>query len=170
MQRRRRWWPAAKTWRARLAALPIVPMPIRTRILKTVGHRFAAGARIWPGVLVIGSKLSLGRDAFVNADCYIDATAEVRLGAQVHLGPGVRILTTSHVIGPAERRASGLTAAPVEVGDGAWLGAGSIVLPGCRVGAGCIVAAGAVADGELEANAVYGGVPAKLIRRLEDGT
>ena len=111
---------------------------------------------------------SYRRDSFVNGDCYIDATAEVRLGDQVHLGPGVRILTTSHEIGPPERRASTLTAAPVEVGDGAWLGAGSIVLPGSRVGAGCIVAAGAVVDGELEPGALYGGVPARLIRRLED--
>ena|SRR5687767_579171 len=169
MRRRRRWWPVVKTWRARLAALPVVPMPLRRRILHTVGHRFAPGARMWPGVLVIGCKLRLGRDAFVNGECYIDATAEVRLGDQVHLGPGVRILTTSHEIGPPERRASTLTTAPVDVGDGAWLGAGSIVLPGSRVGAGCIVAAGAVVEGELEPGAVYGGVPAKLIRRLEDG-
>lgn len=169
MRRRRRWWPAAKTWRARLAALPIVPMPVRRRILRTLGHRFAPGARLWPGVLVVGSKLSLGRDAFVNAECFIDATAEVRLGDHVHLGPGVRVLTTSHEIGPPALRASTLTTAPVHVGDGAWLGAGSIVLPGTTVGAGCIVAAGAVADGELEPNAVYGGVPAKLIRRLDDG-
>lgn len=168
MRSRRRWWPVAKTWRARLAARPTVPMPVRRRILHTAGHRFGPGARMWPGVLVIGSKLSLGRDTFVNAECYIDATAEVRLGDQVHLGPGVRILTTSHEIGPPDRRASTLTTAPVDVGDGAWLGAGSIVLPGSRVGAGCIVAAGAVVDGELEPGALYGGVPAKLIRRLED--
>jgi len=108
-----RWWPAAKTWRARLASLPTVPMPVRKRILQSVGHRFEPGARIWPGVLVIGSKLTLGRDTFVNAGCYIDASAEVTLGDRVHLAPGVQILTTSHEIGPPERRASTLIAARV---------------------------------------------------------
>ena len=169
MRRRRRWWPVAKTWRARLASSAVVPMPVRKRILQTVGHRFGPGARMWPGVLVIGSKLTLGRDAFVNGDCYIDATADVRIGDQVHLAPGVRILTTSHEIGPSQRRASTLAAAPVLVGDGAWLGAGSILLPGTMVGAGSIVAAGAGVDRELEPNPRDGGVPARLIRRLEDG-
>jgi maltose O-acetyltransferase len=166
---RRRWWPAAKTWRARLAALPIVPMPVRKRILHTVGHRFGPGARMWPGVLVVGSKLTLGRDTFVNGGCFIDATAEVHLGDQVHLGPGVQILTTSHEIGPPERRASTLSLAPVRVGDGAWIGAGSIVLPGATLGAGCIVAAGGVVDGEVAPNALYGGVPARSIRPLDVG-
>jgi acetyltransferase-like isoleucine patch superfamily enzyme len=142
-------------------------MPVRRRILETIGHRFEPGARIWPGVLVIGSKLRLGRDTFVNGGCFIDATAEVILEAQVHLAPGVQILTTSHEIGPPERRASALTVAPVHVGEGAWIGAGAIVLPGTTVGSGSIIAAGAVVDGEVAPNTLHGGVPAKLIRVLE---
>jgi acetyltransferase-like isoleucine patch superfamily enzyme len=166
-RRKVRWWPAAKTWRPRLASLPVIPMPVRRRILQTVGHRFGPGARLWPGVLVIGSKLTLGREAFVNGGCFIDATGEVTLGDQVHLGPGVQILTTSHEIGPPDRRASTLTVAPVSVGDGTWLGAGSILLPGTTVGAGCVIAAGAVVDGEVPPNTVHGGVPAKQIRALD---
>ncbi len=159
-----RWYPAAKTWRARLAALAIVPMPLRARILRTLGHRFAPGARMWPGCLVLGARLTLGRGAFVNGGCLIDATGEVTIGDHVHLAPGVRVLTTSHELGPSGARAGALTVEPVTVGDGAWLGAGAILLPGARVGAGCVVAAGAVVDGELEPDGLYGGVPARLLR------
>ena len=169
MPRRRgvRWYPAARTWRARLAALPVVPFPVRARLLRTLGHRFAPGARIWPGSLVLGTRLSLGRDAFVNGGCLIDATGEVTLGDRVHLAPGVQILTTSHEIGPSDRRASTLTVGAVRVGDGAWLGAGAIVLPDVTVGRGCVVAAGAVVDADLEDDGVYGGTPARLLRRLD---
>ena len=162
-----RWWPVAKTARARIAALAVVPMPLRTRILRTLGHRFAPGARIWPGSLVLGANLSLGRDTFVNGGCLIDARAAVTLGHEVHLATGVQILTTTHDVGPPSRRAGALRVAAVTVGDGAWLGAGAIVLPGVEVGEGCIVAAGAVVDSNLAPNGVYGGVPARLIRILE---
>lgn len=41
-----------------------------------------------------------------------------------------------------------------------------MVLPGCKIGAGTEVAAGAVATVDLDPNCLYGGVPAKLIKRL----
>lgn len=37
----------------------------------------------------------------------------------------------------------------------------------CSIGAGSMVAAGAVVTGDLPANGMYGGVPAKLIRTLD---
>jgi acetyltransferase-like isoleucine patch superfamily enzyme len=157
----------ARTWPARLAGLPVLPFPVRSRILRRLGHELAPGARIWPGSLVIGSKLSLGRDTFVNGACLIDATGRVAIGAGVHLAPGVRILTTTHELGPPERRAGPLAVGDVTVGDGAWLGAGATILPGVTVGAGAIVAAGAVVESDLAPNGLYGGVPARLIRELE---
>lgn len=54
--------------------------------------------------------------------------------------------------------------APVSIGRGSWLGHGSVVLPGTRLGAHTVLAAGAVVTGEHPDNCVLAGVPARVVR------
>ena len=55
---------------------------------------------------------------------------------------------------------------PVSIGDGAWLGHGTVVLPGAVVGRHVVVGANSVVTGELPDNCVAAGVPAKVIKQL----
>lgn len=48
--------------------------------------------------------------------------------------------------------------------DDVWIGYGSIILSGVRVGQGAVVAAGSVVTNDIPPYAVYGGVPARLIK------
>lgn len=159
----KRWFPDIAAWPARLLSSPLVPLPLRMRGLALLGHQFADRARIRPGTLVTGRALRMGRDAFVNGDCLIDAHGEVDIGAGVRVGHRTMILTEDHEPGGADQRAGAMRTLPVTVGNGAWIGAGAILLPGCTVGGGAVVAAGAVVRGHLEADTVYGGVPAKAL-------
>jgi acetyltransferase-like isoleucine patch superfamily enzyme len=59
-------------------------------------------------------------------------------------------------------------ASPVHIGRKAFVGIGSILLPGVTVGAGAVVAAGAVVTKSVEPNTIVGGSPAHLIRRIEE--
>lgn len=165
----KQWWPDWRAWPARVAALALVPMPVRLAILRAVGHQFAPGARIRSGTLVTGDALRLGRDTFVNGDCLIDAHGVVEIGDEVHLGHRVQLLTEGHEPGASSRRAGAMTTMPIAIGDGAWVGAGSILLPGVSIGAGAVIAAGAVVTGWVEPDSMYGGVPAKHIRSLASG-
>jgi len=56
--------------------------------------------------------------------------------------------------------------APVTIEDGAWLGAGCIVLKGVTIGAGTVVGAGAVVTRDLPAHCIAAGNPARVIRLL----
>jgi maltose O-acetyltransferase len=162
----REWWPDSSTWPARVAALPVIPMPVRVWVLRTVGHELASQARIRSGSLVTGANLSLGRDTFINGGCLIDATAPVTVGDEVHVAHRVQILTANHRLGPSARRAGGTLAEPVVIGTGCWIGAGAIVLPGVQIGRGSVVAAGSVVTQDLPPDGLYGGIPARLIRGL----
>jgi acetyltransferase-like isoleucine patch superfamily enzyme len=78
----------------------------------------------------------------------------------------VMLVTSSHAVGPCERRAGPLKPAPITVGDGCWIGAGAVLLPGVTVHDGCVIASGAVVTGDCAADGLYAGVPARRVRDL----
>jgi maltose O-acetyltransferase len=55
----------------------------------------------------------------------------------------------------------------VFIGNGVWVGVNATILPGITIGDGCVIAAGAVVTSDCEPNCLYGGVPAKIIKRLD---
>src|SRR5699024_10543307 len=57
----------------------------------------------------------------------------------------------------------------VKIGDGTWIGHGSVVLPGTTIGRNVVIAAGSIVRGTFADHSVIGGVPAKVIRRFEPG-
>ena len=164
----RKAWPDATDWIAHVAAWPVIPIPLRKRLLSRRGHTFAAATRVRPGTLVLGTRLSVGHGTFINRDCRIEAVDRVEIGAEVHLAPGVRIITLSHELGPSDHRAGERFTKPVVIGDGAWIGAEVTLLPGVTVGSGAVVAAGAVVSADVAPDTLVGGVPAKQLRAFDD--
>ncbi|MFQ4147857.1 DapH/DapD/GlmU-related protein [Arthrobacter sp. LAPM80] len=78
------------------------------------------------------------------------------------------VITGSHTIaGPAERAGRNY-ASPVVIGDGCWIGALAIILPGVTIGSGCVIAAGAAVAAGCEADGVYAGVPTRRKHGLDD--
>ena len=61
-------------------------------------------------------------------------------------------------------RAQGIYKRDVEVGSNVWIGYGACVVRGVRVGDNAIVGANAVVTQDVPANAVVGGVPARILR------
>lgn len=57
---------------------------------------------------------------------------------------------------------------PINIGNNVWIGSNATILPGVTIGDGAIVAAGAVVTKDVNENEIVAGVPAKVIRRIED--
>ena len=61
-------------------------------------------------------------------------------------------------------------AKPVTIGNDVWIGANCTILPGVTIGNNVVVAAGAVVTKDVPDNCVAGGVPAKIIKEIENDT
>lgn len=157
-----------------LATLATLPLPryafsrLRTRILRALGFRIGHGTVLWDmprlaGARDIRGRLSIGAHTVVNINCFFDLNDTITIGDHIGVGHEVMILTTTHRMGPPERRNGPTYTAPVRIEDGAWIGARTTILPGVTVGRGAVVAAGAVVVRDVAPNTMVGGVPAKVI-------
>jgi acetyltransferase-like isoleucine patch superfamily enzyme len=64
-------------------------------------------------------------------------------------------------------RAQGIYKRDVEVGNNVWIGYGACILRGVRVGDNAIVGTNSVVTKDVPANAVVGGIPARILRMRE---
>ncbi len=137
-----------------------------------VGERVSISAGMGPGVdlgpdsiVRIGGSCSIGRGGHIVGHQSID------IGDHVFTGPYVYITDQNHVYDDPETPIGRQWPRnnPVVIGPGSWLGAGSIILPGTRIGRQCVVAGGAVVRGEFPDHSVIAGVPARIVRRYVPG-
>jgi acetyltransferase-like isoleucine patch superfamily enzyme len=140
----------------------------------------AAGVQIGPRSGILGplsitgtgdvrELFSVGEDTFISGPLQVDLGAEVRIGSRVQLGHHVLLLTINHDMGPSRARCGPQMAAPIRIGDGVWIASRVTVLPGVTIGDGSVVAAGAVVSRDVGPNTLVAGVPARLVRILDDG-
>lgn len=138
----------------------------------TIGPGFHAGARVrlWAkSKLVIGSHFYIGRDSQVETDCIIGDY--VIFGNRVGIvgrydhhyqQPGVPVRMASQ-IRDADYNWKGLNNLTT-IEDDVWIGYGSTIMSGVKIGRGSIVAAGSLITKDVEPYVIYGGVPAKKIK------
>ena len=115
-----------------------------------------------------GSHISIGARTFANYDCVMLDVAPMRIGAACQLAPRVQLLTATHPIDPEPRRIGWESAEPIAIGDNVWLGGGAIVCPGVTIGKDTVVGAGAVVTRDLPAGVVAAGVPARVLREIDE--
>lgn len=145
---------------------------VRAGLLSKLGFEVGAGTRVNGALRITGprhlvSKLTIGAGSTIEPDCMLDLSDTLTIGDRVTLEPGVMILTSTHELDVAKHRAGNVITSPVSVGDGAWLGARSVILPGVKIGAGAVVEVGSVVNKDVECDTRVGGIPAVKLAALE---
>ena len=126
----------------------------------------------WP----IGRSCDCGR----NVDFHIDdlnnfngtalfqtvGNARIRVGRGVWIARGCSLITANHDLADPDVHAEPQN---IDLGDHCWLGANVVITPGVVLGPHTVVGANAVVTkGFPEGHCVLGGVPAKVIKRLDN--
>ena len=84
------------------------------------------------------------------------------------IGPNTLITTVGHPLSPKARRDYMAKAEPVRIGNDVWIGGNVTILPGLTIGNNVVIAAGAVVTKDVPDNSLVGGIPAKLIKKLDN--
>lgn len=114
---------------------------------------------------VFASNVKLGKYSSIGINCSIGS--ETVIGDYVMMGPDVYIFTVNHetsdTLIPMKKQGN-TTVRGVTIGNDVWIGARSIILPGIKIGDGAIIGAGSVVTKDVPPYAVVGGNPAKILK------
>lgn len=153
---------------ARLAAaLPAA----EARAAQAGYERGRAAALTEPLVWGSPERIHVAASAVLNDALLNTESGSITVGADAFFGHRVSVITGTHDIarrGEERQRAVPRSGRDVHIEEGAWVGSGAILLGPCRIGAHAVVAAGAVVTGDVAPETVVAGVPARLVRSLQD--
>ena len=115
-----------------------------------------------------GHHLHMGSGVYVNSNLTIVDDGNIYVGDKVMFGPNVTIATANHPIDP-ELRARGLQYnKDVYIGENAWIGANTVIVPGVRIGKNTVIGAGSVVTKDFPDNVVAVGNPCKVLREFSE--
>lgn len=133
------------------------------------GPQISLSAGMIPGQeMVSDTVIGIGDRCLIGKGSGIVGHLEIVIGNDVWTGHHVYITDQNHGYAdlslPISKQV--MPERPVSIGDGSWLGHGTVVLPGARIGRHVVIGANSVVTGEIPDHCVAAGVPARVIRRL----
>ncbi len=139
----------------------------KRKLLNSIGISVGENTKI-VGPIECTGKLNVGDNCWIGKNFKVNGNGQVYIGNNCDIAPEVTFQTGGHLIGTAERRAGKGFNCVQSVGDGTWIGGRVTVLNETNIGKSCVVAACACVVKDVPDNSLVGGVPARLIRKLND--
>jgi acetyltransferase-like isoleucine patch superfamily enzyme len=121
--------------------------------------------RCHEGNVRIGDKVVFGQNNTINA--YLD----VSIGDDCLLADSIYICDFDHRFEDLDMpiRKQGVVSSPVEIGRDCWIGEKATILRGVTVGEGSVIASHALVNRDVPARAIVGGVPARVLKKRDEG-
>ena len=112
-----------------------------------------------------GKNIKIGKNVFINACCRFQDQGGIEIGDGSLIGHNTTIATLNHDFNPLKRQ--NLTPSPVKIGKNVWIGSDCTILPGVEIGDGAIIGAGSVVTKSVPKNTIAVGNPARVIKEIE---
>jgi acetyltransferase-like isoleucine patch superfamily enzyme len=115
-------------------------------------------------------RVSIGAKTVMGQECTISAYQHISIGRECVIADRVMLIDFDHGMVEVDRpiRLQGIYKRDVRVGNNVWIGYGACILRGVTVGDNAVIGTNAVVTDDVPANAVVGGVPARVIRMRDE--
>lgn len=111
-----------------------------------------------------GINIKIGKNVFINACCRFQDQGGIEIGDGSLIGHNVTIATLNHDFSPKKRQ--NINPKHVKIGKNVWIGSDCTILPGVEIGDGAIIGAGSVVTKSIPTNTIAVGNPAKVIKNI----
>lgn len=142
------------------------PEKLREIMGRLIGKKVDDTFRLFPPFYTdFGKNITIGKDVFINSGCHFQDQGGITIGDGSLIGHNVVLATINHDLNPENERKNHYK--PIQIGAHVWIGSNATILPGVSIGDWAVIAAGAVVTRNVPALIVVGGVPAKVLKRIQ---
>ncbi|WP_242927535.1 acyltransferase [Pontibacter vulgaris] len=147
--------------------LPFVGL--RYILLKCLIKKCGDNVRVGKNVnFIYWEFIEIGDNVSIHPNCYIDGAGGIKIGNDVSIAHNTSILSADHNWSDYTLpiKYNSVTTKSVFINNDVWIACGCRILGGVNINSRAIVAAGAVVNRDVRSNAIFGGVPARLIKEI----
>lgn len=143
------------------------PEELRKIMERLIGKKLDDTFRLFPPFYTdFGKNITIGKDVFINSGCHFQDQGGITIEDGSLIGHNVVLATINHDLNPKNDRKNHY--APIKIGAHVWIGSNATVLPGVSIGNWAVVAAGAVVTKDVPPYTVVGGLPAKVLKTIQN--
>lgn len=142
---------------------------LRYVILKTVVKSCGENVKVGKNVTIKNfQNIEIGSNVSIHENCYLDGIGGIVIGTNVSIAHNCSLLSSNHGWSQTDIpiKYNPIITKALIIHDDVWISCGCRILAGVTLMERSIVAAGAVVNSDTISNSIYGGVPAKLIKRI----
>jgi putative colanic acid biosynthesis acetyltransferase WcaF len=138
------------------------PNTIKITILKLFGAKIGVNVLIKPKVNIkYPWFIKIGNNVWIGENVWIDNLTTIKIGDNTCISQGAMLLCGNHNY---KKSAFDLILGEINLEDGVWIGAKSVVCPGVTCKSHSILTVGSIATKEMEPFGIYQGNPAIKIK------
>ena len=141
--------------------------PAKRSLLRSIGYEIGENTKIVGPIYNTGT-LRIGANCWIGCNLTVHGNGTVTIGDNCDIAPDVTFLTGGHQMGDHSRRAGKGESYHITVGSGVWIGGRVTLLLNTSIGDGSMIAACACVPKDVPADTMVAGVPAKVMKELED--
>jgi maltose O-acetyltransferase len=142
---------------------------LRMNLLRFAGSKIGKNSCVHPNVMILKPEnLIMGDSSNIGSNSEIFNYSKLYIGNNVDIGTQFYINTNNHKTNDKKKPLAyqGGVSKEIKIHSDVWIGARVTILSGVLINERVVIGAGALITKNLKSGYVYGGVPAKIIKKI----